>query len=746
MGIGGVENSGAEHQVSDSLPNMGLAESAVKSTISGVVPSAMVVEDAPFEAGNTEAVTIHSDTPQAPPGELAFTASEQNSKQVPFELTVEDSEPQRPDPDGPESEDIATEDTELDGSDEELWDESDCLFGDGPDKTVMADQSPEEAAPWLPAMPSAGAPPETAPEPSTEQSSQSPAVSTPAADFEEENTALADLPPPVIGVPPPATQETVTSSQTDTPLTVATNSLTSSVPTEPSFSLPPPSSNSAQSPPSLTQLQSSLALESSSLVPSAIVDAYSSTQMANPSASAAATNSPHSTTSATTSTEPEELSLRKVGWSCLPAELRERVYKELLLVDMRQEQRDLCHHHLHLDILRVNRETYEEASDILYLRNTWVQIGMDNEVQQDIEWHLNNDRYRRERRSVQLCSVEFPRRAALNMVVYNEKKNYLPRHTYIVSSFAMPQICRTLTMASIFSRAMTALGLELDSATTPEGATWDQNGLLDCFVETRGLEALKCTKRVAMLAERRGKDGLTQLGAIALPLKNPAEVVERASTYLKRGRQQVLAKHLYKALTTFREGADYVHWLASNPYGLSSTVMANSETTEKLARYWWDLIKECVLCCWQMGNMSLAKNTLLSLFKSTYWTPTDKWAEAYHTLGAIEEALGAENAAAYSFLRALNARPGFEETNKAIDRLRERVGEKTDMEHVIVRHNIDNVLKPFRYQTPGQAPLGRVEASIISAQFVGHIHELDPFHVYTDNLHVSTALSCTGPC
>ena len=61
-------------------------------------------------------------------------------------------------------------------------------------------------------------------------------------------------------------------------------------------------------------------------------------------------------------------------------EVRVEVYKELLLVDMRQEQSDLSWHHLHLNILRVNRETYKEASGILYLRDTWVQINMNPEV------------------------------------------------------------------------------------------------------------------------------------------------------------------------------------------------------------------------------------------------------------------------------------------------------------------------------------------------------------------------------
>ena len=222
-------------------------------------------------------------------------------------------------------------------------------------------------------MPSGGAPTEPTPGLSTKQSSQPLAVSIPAAVVEEGTGSPANPSLPVIGVPSPATLETAIGSQTDTSSTVAVNPLASSIPTELSSSLAPSSSNSAQSPFSLTQPQSTLAVASSSLVASAIVDAYSFVHMARPSASAAAANSPLSSTSATTSTEPEVLSPRKVGWSSLPAEIREEVYKELLLVNMHPEQRHLCHQHLHLDILRINRQTYEEASDILYLRSTWVQ-------------------------------------------------------------------------------------------------------------------------------------------------------------------------------------------------------------------------------------------------------------------------------------------------------------------------------------------------------------------------------------
>ncbi len=454
VGIGEIEDVEAEHQVSDSLQNIGLAESAEKSIIPGVV----VIGNAPFEADDAEAIATPGNPPPAPPGESASIASEQNSGQIAFEPTGDNPEPQGPEPEGAESVDTEPQDTELDGSDEELWDELDeSLFEDGPNETLTADDSSRETVPGPSAMPSAGAPTEPEPGPSTEQSSQPPAVSTPAAAIEEGTGSPANPSLPVLGVPSPATFETAIGSQTNTSLTVLVKALASSISTEPTSSLAPSSSNSAQSPSSLTQLQSTLALASSSLVASAIVDAYSSTHMANPSASAAAANFPLSSTSATTATEPGVSSLRKVGWSSLPAEVREEVYKELLLVDMRTEQRDLSRHCLHLDILRVNRETYEEASDILYFRNTWVQINMDPEVQDYIESRINNVRYGVARPTIELSSVDFPHVAALNIVVYNKEKQNLPRHTYIVSSFAMPLICRMLTMPPIRTEDMPPL-------------------------------------------------------------------------------------------------------------------------------------------------------------------------------------------------------------------------------------------------------------------------------------------------
>ena len=110
-----------------------------------------------------------------------------------------------------------------------------------------------------------------------------------------------------------------------------------------------------------------------------------------------------------------------------------------------------------------------------------------------------------------------------------------------------------------------------------------------------------------------------------------------------------------------------------------------------------------------LGDIPLAGDTPLSLFRRCGGGDTDIWAEAYYILGLVKEGWGAKNAAAYSFLRALCCTPRHEATNVAIDRLRERVYDKADIEHVIVRHNIDHVLKPFRHRMAAQASLGEAE-------------------------------------
>ena len=171
-GLGEIEIVEAEHHVSDSLQNIGLANSAEKSTIPGLVPPAVIIENAPFEADKADAITSPRNSPQAPPRESASIVSEQKLGQVAFEPTGDNPEPQDPQPEGAEFEDMEPPETDPDDSDEEPWDSlAESLFGEGPNETLTADESFGETAPGPSAIPSVGAAIEPPPGPSTEQSS-----------------------------------------------------------------------------------------------------------------------------------------------------------------------------------------------------------------------------------------------------------------------------------------------------------------------------------------------------------------------------------------------------------------------------------------------------------------------------------------------------------------------------------------------------------------------------------------------
>ena len=116
--ISGTENREAEHQVFNNLQSIGIAESAAISTISVLVPPAVVIDNPPFEADNAEAVATLRGPPKEPPGESALIASEQSSGQVLFQPTGVKQEPQGSEPDGAGSEDIEPEDTDLCSSDD----------------------------------------------------------------------------------------------------------------------------------------------------------------------------------------------------------------------------------------------------------------------------------------------------------------------------------------------------------------------------------------------------------------------------------------------------------------------------------------------------------------------------------------------------------------------------------------------------------------------------------------------------
>ena len=716
-----IKNVETEHQPLDVMNSAESFAEIAKNAIAGTPALVHASKDGFYEVGDTGAPAPVAVLPQNSSDHLVLLASGDSSVQS---LSEQEAK-------GPEFEDIASEEQELEESDEELWDElDDMLFEDWHNnKAITVTVPSEKRATGLSAKLPTGAISQSSAELSTGTIS--------AAALEGIIGPLMNTSQIAANMPQPATQQAVIVPQVQASSTSSISFATSASPADNLFD-PAPSLNSTQN--SLSPVEPtpshSLALSNETQLSSSLEQSFSGSAELVEVEGVQATTASEVAGSELVSARPN------IGWSDLPLELREKIYRELLLVDMRQEQHDLSRHHIHPNILRVNKQILAEASNTLYLRNTWVRITMGSKIASYLENRINGGlSYRRARPDVRLRAVVFSREAALDVVIRNarrERKNL--QHTSVVSGFAMSQICRALTMPGRRYVDVPRLRIALDAKKAPEGAIWDQKGVLDCFAETSGLWRLEQTKLITKLAEARVANGVAQMAAITSPSGCMYEQLRRTSTYLERGRSQARAGLIYKAVFTLQEGADYVDWLVSCPYGKTHSVTEDAHIWRRVRKISDEFIEGIVSCSLRLGDLALAKIKLLSLYRRPLGRSNMKWADAYYTLGLIEVARGVDNAAAYSFLRALHARPGFKAADKAVEELYERVRGKTDFEHIIVRHNIENILEPFRYQPPYQDPIDDAEARRIIGKFVGRICALDSNHIYSNTTPVSTAL------
>lgn len=290
--------------------------------------------------------------------------------------------------------------------------------------------------------------------------------------------------------------------------------------------------------------------------------------------------------------------------------------------------------------------------------------------------------------------------------IHNDKFK-TEEHTYIVSSFGLPQLCRAFT-ADRRTYYHSVLALELDMKIPGDGARWDRKSLLECFVETQGLGSLKISSRLANLVGDLEEGLREQLAATKKQLGTFDKLLNRASTYQSRRLQQLELKNIYRPHTIFQAGLGYMQWLTDCQYG-RSIYPINSTIPSPLSNKCWEVGKASMLCCMDLGDRISARSIIRSLFKSGQTFACHfqvAQAEGYYYLGLMHVTDGVENAAAYSFLHALLLNPGYGEADEAVDEMRERVSDGINFKHIIVQHNIDNILKPFHHQTQDQMPLG----------------------------------------
>lgn len=229
----------------------------------------------------------------------------------------------------------------------------------------------------------------------------------------------------------------------------------------------------------------------------------------------------------------------------LPRELRDQIYRELLLEDLVwDEPHD--RYDLQPAILRVNKQVNEEASRILYDENCWVILEMKSNV--DYVDMLKRDHCR----SVSSISLEkFPRRTFLKVEV---KELYFIRKptTYFMTTVeGLRGVCKNFTSALSFH----PLEINLHFNISGKRRELLLDYALDAFQETRGIE------HAAVFGTERVSKGNELAGFMMTRIKNLDELSVRANVYESCGNQMLEADDLRGALREYTLGHSYAQWI-----------------------------------------------------------------------------------------------------------------------------------------------------------------------------------------
>lgn len=394
----------------------------------------------------------------------------------------------------------------------------------------------------------------------------------------------------------------------------------------------------------------------------------------------------------------------------------------------------------------MNKQVHAEVSKVLYEENCWVLLRMDwreHNRLEDLQVQDKNGIHSR----IQLPKVD-GFLGTPNMEISLKHKDANPDRqlwSYVISAYSLPHLLRIIVQH--FPSPDATLSIQIaPSVKCTTRATWTPKQLLGPFRDIRGLEVAIITGCDESLA----KEVVTTM---TKPFGNtrgldPKEFHQRALVYLSLGGKYLEAKQYCKARDTFFEGAEYIRWLALNPFD-KKKIQHNDDPSSDYQQLMNDTYKELSLssihCCNILGEARAARIQLHKLCEESgtyYRLTTSELTTCYVEAGNSYLLDDAWNAAAYSYLCGLLGVPGDVRTNQAVAALYDRVKEGLDPKHAIVKYNIVHVLEPLRLEVSSGDPCSNRQSEDIcrgfGRGFVGEVREIQSLLAYQANPRVSS--------
>lgn len=414
------------------------------------------------------------------------------------------------------------------------------------------------------------------------------------------------------------------------------------------------------------------------------------------------------------------------GLLTLPRELRNQIYEELLCLDEFQVQQFRPGRTLDPKILGVNRQIFHEASEMLYEKNGWITVAA-------TDWICDAIARARTRPGNEPgfpgCAKPISRyendqlskSAILGIRLHRASDAWRNTTDLVVPLAAMPRFCRLLTQAPFVHSLDIYLHLSLCAN------AGQQTRLLGYIGQARGF------RRVLVTSTEPHWAMINAAHSMQHPYTLPVEISHTVSAYQKISQHELSHGRILSARNFAQDGADFLDWWGDNVQTHMDEL--DEIDTDKLVQARADIGFSCAALYIQMASVDLAKcaikMVLESLFLNDRLTDTHRACAHYFTAQSYE-AVGWKNAALYSYLEALRMRPGYQDTDAAVDRMEQNLGSGTALEDAIIKHNIDSVLKPLRHQPSDSTVVSEPMYRTIFQAFHGTAAEIRSLDERTD--------------
>ncbi|KAI9872137.1 MAG: hypothetical protein M1830_002031 [Pleopsidium flavum] len=368
----------------------------------------------------------------------------------------------------------------------------------------------------------------------------------------------------------------------------------------------------------------------------------------------------------------------------IPGEIRNKVYRELLITDKVRNKDGICI--LEPAILRTCRQIHKEASTILYGENKWVVFTFN--------FHGFVGAWKRAGFPIlstnHINSIQSP---ALKV----DYRDHYFLHQYaqeyfVVTEYDLPAICRAFWGDQKLDHAEFTITLNVRDESCRREM---QLQLLDPFREVRGVGGVK-------VVGAQPSSWAEQLQVVMkTPLTKFEDVYERAYTYQQRGDKYMVLGRLEDMSRYYIGGCVYIDSCIRS----SLQKLEGGDAEGKWAAFMsikCAMLSSLGLYCIKQRRYQGARGFLQMALKIPTLSRDEK-AKAFYHLGLAQVAGNEDNPAIYSFMRALKLVPGYPAVEQELDAMEER---NKGTNNGLIEQNLVFVAGPYRHRDPAETESG----------------------------------------